>query len=112
MVRRMRLAGLPFTRTDVRHHPYSRSGVTASALPGEPFFLAGFPNHRASVTNFRPLGFKPGRGLRILDAAAPGWGGTGTPHRMPRLILTKPYNAARQVETCRLAGRIAASCVR
>ncbi|KAK1541928.1 hypothetical protein CPAR01_05315 [Colletotrichum paranaense] len=39
MVRRMRLAGLPFTRTDVRHHPYSRSGVTASALPGEPFFF-------------------------------------------------------------------------
>ncbi|UQC86695.1 uncharacterized protein CLUP02_12197 [Colletotrichum lupini] len=39
MVRRMGLAGLPFTRTDVRHRPYSRSGVTASALPGEPFFF-------------------------------------------------------------------------
>ncbi|KAK1488324.1 hypothetical protein CABS01_01954 [Colletotrichum abscissum] len=111
MVRRMGLAGLPFTRTDVRHRPCSRSGVTASALPDDPF-LGGFSNHRASVTNSRPLGFKPGRGLRIVDAAAPGWGGTGTPHRMPRLILTKPYNAARQVETCRLAGRIAASCVR
>ncbi|KAK1671200.1 hypothetical protein BDP55DRAFT_298857 [Colletotrichum godetiae] len=53
-------------------------------------FLGVFPNHRASVTIFRPLGFKPGRELRIVDAAAPTWGGTGSPHRMPRLILTKP----------------------
>lgn len=43
MVRRMGLAGLPFTRTDVRHCSCSRSGVTAPALPDEPFFWKNFP---------------------------------------------------------------------